>query len=431
MYIRCVAAVWARVLSGLPGNSHSGPPSRMAARGRGRPPRGGSTRKRPAAAASESRAVRPQALPAGDPSGARAPAAGPASPAASAASGRSAGGGEEAAPGNDGNDYNVASWKRPRDLPPGVLAPSFAAVTVVALTPNFAKQMRQTICTTQRAGVSTKARFRVDWTRAVCGPKAFDSPHGYAVFWLPSVAEVSGATPGFLDACIWDRSIKNRIAAVMKSSTELTRSQAKEKAQLEKMPYNMLQFRLIGHTGRSQQAERAPEDWSYASACVSQGRWVSRPNRTGAAAAAPEPSGAAAAAPEGSSVSMKDAQHDSQASAPSQRQFHDPQPHAPRPTADPDRLHGAAWKDAMLVEYTSPPAGFLFTMPEDALRARGQRWPYDRMAPFAHGARGRSAFREALSAWVAAGASDGRARVQRRTAESKPKPSLKRASRGS
>ena len=136
-----------------------------------------------------------------------------------------------------------------------------------------------------------------------------------------------------------------------------------------------------------------------------------------------EPSGAAAAAPEGSSVSMKDAQDDSQASAPSQRQFHDPQPHAPRPTADPDRLHGAAWKHAMLVEYTSPPAGFLFTMPDDTLRARGQRWPYDGTAPFAEGARGRSAFREAFSAWVAAGASDGRARVQRRTAESKPKPS--------
>ena len=122
---------------------------------------------------------------------------------------------------------------------------------------------------------------------------------------------------------------------------------------------------------------------------------------------------------------MQGAQVDSQASAPSQRQLHDPQPHAALRTADPDRLHGAAWKDSMQGKYNSPPAGFLFTMPDATLQARGEAWPYDLENPFAWGARGRSAFREALSAWVAAGASDGRARVQRRTAESKPKSSPK------
>ena len=398
----------------------------MAARGGRPPPRRGSTRQRPAAAAPELEAVFPQAPPAGDPPGARAPAAAPAATTASAASGRSAGGGEEAdtrdeaaAPANcdDGNVYWVKLGAR--EL-------GFKAVTIVALTGAFAEQLTQTISTTHRVGLSAKARPCIDWARAVCGPEGVDSPAGEAVFWLPC-----RAAQGTITGRGMYRAVLDSVAHVIQKSTELTRRQAQNNAQAKKRAKKdgtytpRFQFGLIGHTARSRQAEHAPEDWSYACSLqmVRGGRPSTLVGGEVAGGSWAEPSGAAAAAPEGSSGPMQGAQVDSQASAPSQRQLHDPQPHAALRTADPDCLHGAAWKESMLGKYNSPPAGFLITMPDATLQARGEAWPYDLEDPFAEGARGRSAFREAFSAWVAAGASDGRARVQRRTAESKPKSS--------
>ena len=337
----------------------------------------------------------------------------------------------------DGNVYWV---KQNTQSDPSV----FHAVTVVAMTGAVAELLTESVRTSQHAGLSKQARPKVEWARAVCGPTGVASPAGEAVFWLPCRADhgaVSGAT--------MYRAIKARVAGVIRNSTEVARRQAQYMAQAKKRAKRdgttptqpRLQYRLIGHTARSRQAERAPEDWSFARTVqsykpeetVRSTRAVSIATLVGrgvAGSSGAEPSGAAAAAPEGSRGLMQGAPDDSQASAPSQRQLHDPQPHAAMPKADPDSLHGVAWKNLMLVEFTAPPAGFLFTMPDATLKARGEAWPHD-TDPFAWGARGRSASREALSAWVAAGASDGRARVQRRTAESKPKPSLKRASRGS